>query len=360
MTRFPSFIISLAVAALAAGCTQNETAGQLDAGTSSQDGGGDAAVMPPTAACEGDPMLCLSGTMTMKGFTATYQTGKVELYRVFPNGAVKPVDSHIIAKDGKFAFSSLPAWSHYYLRGVVRIGDATTGASVTTMRGRFTVPIGASNPGFDLTVIPVQLEILETIVGTDRKLQFASAHVYDPATGHDLTDATVSFQGTASPTPLPYVANSSGAKSYFVLFSPAVAATPPYTFTTSHAALGAMPLTWSVASETSTFGAALTAPMEGATVPANQALDVTWPTQAAADYTLVELFAKQGTAFTSKYTSSASIASDVTKETIPATSVATPGSYLLNVDLGQALCQLGTSQGCAYLVHPATANLTVQ
>lgn len=358
MIRFAS--LALVVLPLALACTQNNHADAQDGGLAQDAGADDAAVAPATAACDGDPKSCLSGTMTMKGFTATYQTAKVELYRVFPNGAVKPTDSHVLAKDGKFAFSNLAPWAHYYLRGVARIGDPSTGASITTMRGRFTVPIVPSNAGFDLTVIPVQLEMLETIVGTDRKLQFVSAHVYDPATGHELTDATVAFQGTASPTPMPYVTNSSGTKSYFVLFSPAVAATAPFQFTTSHAALGATPVAWTLNTEASAFDAALTAPTEGATIPANQALDVTWPTQAGADYTVVELFSKQSGAFVSKYTSSASIASDVTKETIPATSIATPGAYLLNVDLGQAICQLGMSQGCAYLVHPATANLTAQ
>jgi len=346
----------LAVCMQLVACTQsgNIAAPPQDAGAD-----GDAAVVvPPTATCDGDANACLSGTMTMKGFTASYHAAKVELYRVYPSGAVKPIDSHVLAKDGRFAFSNLAAWGHYYLRGVVRIGDTITGASVTTMRGRFAVPI-AAGANFDLEVTPVQLELLETVVSGKRGLSFVSAHLYDPASGKDLTDATVTFDGAASPTPMPYVTNSAGTKSYFVAFDPPVTTTQPFSIVTSHASLGATPLTWDMTPEASIFDAPSTSPKEGATIAANMPLVVTWPSTPDADYTIVELFAKAGTAFNVAYASSASIASDVTTETIPASAIPA-GAYLLNVDLAQSACRLGKSQGCTYLVHPATANLTAQ
>lgn len=350
--------LAVAVAPFALGCPSSGTLTDVP-----QDSGADgdaAVVVPPTAACTGDPTACLTGSMSLDGFTATYQAAKVELYRVFPNGTVAPQASQILAKDGKYAFSGLLPWAHYYLRGVVRFGDPKTGASVASLRGRFAVPV-AAGATFDLKVIPVQLEMLETVVDTTRTLQFVSAHVYDPASGRELTDATVTLLDAGAPTPMPYVAGAGGAKSYFVQFSPGKATTGPFQITTAHAAFGTAVPSWELATEAPLFATStLTSPTEGSTVPAGQPLDVTWAAQAAADYSLVELFAKQGASFTSKYTSPASIASDVTKETIPASSLAPAGAYLLNVDVAQAACQLTMSKGCAYLVRPATANLTVQ
>jgi hypothetical protein len=359
MRSFGSIALCLAVpfaiAPFVVGCPSSGTVGEAPP----QDAGSSDVVVPDTAACMGDPKSCLSGKMTLSGFTVAYEAAKVELYRVFPNGAAAPVDFQILAKDGTFAFSGVNPWAHYYLRGVVRFGDPMTGSAVATTRGRFVVPIAAGT-SFDLVVQPVQLELLETKSAGSRALAFVSAHVYDPASGRDLTDAVVTFNGSGSPTPMPYTTNASGTKSYYVAFNPPVAANGAFSIATSHAALGATPITWDMTPEASLFDGALTAPADGASIKANTDLPVTWPAQANADYAIVLLFSKANGMYTATYVSPSSIASDVSSETIPGSKIPSAGTYLLNVDTAQAACQLGTTKGCTYLIHPASATLTAQ
>jgi hypothetical protein len=139
-----------------------------------------------------------------------------------------------------------------------------------------------------------------------------------------------------------------------------MAASPPFTVQATHAALGEMATSWAIVPEASAFDAALSTPADGSKLAAGQGFDVTWPAQPAADYAVVQLFQKASGAYAARYASPASIATDVTKESVPGSAVSMAGQYLLNVDLGQASCALNASKGCAYLLHPATAQLTVQ
>ena len=164
------------------------------------------------------------------------------------------------------------------MKGIARFGDATTGTSVATLRGRFAVPTAGGTP-IVLTVIPAQLELLETTSkGAPRSLQWVSAHVFDPATGSELTDATLSVQGTGLPaTPVPYAMNLGGAKSYSVSFATPPANVTAVTLTVTHTAPGANGASWKIGQEAASFDEpAITAPAAGATIAVGQPLAVTW------------------------------------------------------------------------------------
>jgi hypothetical protein len=345
------------------GCdTSSSDSPDAEAGAPSDDGGGtlsDGAPIPATSVCTGDATACLSGTLKTSGFTATFPYAEVQLYRVFPSGNAMPIQTQELATDGTFAFSGLAPWGHYYLRGIAQFGPPTAPVFVDTYDGRLAIP---TTPGvsLDLVVQPVVVGVAETESGGSRGVTYATAHVFSPATGAELTDAIVSFVASGISTAMPYVTDPTGAKSYYVGFTTPLSATGPFQVQATEAALGASPLSVNVANEASSFEAELTTPADGSTIPVNQAVAVAWPSQPLADYALVELFSQGATSFTGVYSSAGTIATDVTTESIPATAVATAGKYLLNVDLGQASCGLNGSQACAYLVHTAVAKLTAE
>ncbi len=349
-------------AALLATLACDASSDSADAGAVTDGGGGtlsDGAPIPATAACTGDATVCLSGTLKTAGFTATFPFAEVQLYRVFPSGDAMPIQSQELALDGTFAFSALPTWGHYYLRGIAQFGAATAPVFVDTYQGRFAIPTSAG-ASVDLVVQPIVAGVAESASGGSRGVTYATARVFDPATGAELTDASVSLVASGMTTAMPYITDPTGSKSYYVAFSTPLAAAGPFQIQATDAALGSAPLSVMVATEASSFAPTLTSPADGSTVPVNTALPVSWPSQSLADYALVELFSKGTSAFTGVYASSGTIATDVTTETIPATAIATAGMYLLNVDFGQSACGINGSQGCAYLVHAAAANLTAQ
>jgi len=353
----PPFLLAVAIA----GC-DSSSSDSADAGPATDDGGGtlsDGAPIPMTSVCTGDATACLSGTLKTSGFTATFPYAEVQLYRVFPSGNAMPIQTQELALDGTFAFSDLEPWGHYYLRGVAQFGASTSPTFVDTYQGRLAVPTTAG-ASIDLVVQPVVVGVAESEAAGSRGVTYATARVYDPSSGAELTDATVSFVAGGMSTPMPYVTDPTGAKSYYVAFTTPLAAAGPFQVTASEAALGASPISVNVATEASSFEAALTSPADGSTIPVDQAVAVTWPAQPLSDYALVELYSEGTSSFTGVYASAGTIATDVTTDSIPATAVATAGKYLLNVDLGQAACGLGGSQACAYLVHTAIANLTAQ
>jgi hypothetical protein len=344
-----------------AGCDSSSSTDSADAGPVVEGGGtlSDGAPIPATAVCTGDATACLSGTLKTTGFTAIFPFAEVQLYRVFPSGDTMPIQSQELALDGTFAFSALPAWGHYYLRGIAQFGDPTAPVFVDTYQGRFAIPT-AAGASIDLVVQPLVAGIAESALGGSRGVTYATARVYDPASGAELTDATVSLIAAGMTIAMPYVADPSGAKSYYVAYGTPLAAAGPFQIQATDAALGSAPLSVTVTTEASSFAPMLTSPADGATIPVSTALPVTWPSEPLSDYALVELFSKGASAFTSVYASAGTLATDTTTETIPATAIATAGMYLLNVDFGQAACGIGGSQGCAYLVHAAAANLTAQ
>jgi len=367
----PFSLIALVLAPGLAACDSSSDASDTPDAAPSDDAPAtlsDGAPIPETAVCTGDQTSCLFGTLRTSGFTATFPYAEVQLYRVFPSGTAMPVDSQELATDGTFAFSGLAPWAHYYLRGVAQFGPPTAPVFIDTYQGRFAIPSTTPAP-ISLVILPIVAGVGESEVAGARSLTYATARVYDPATGIEVTDATVSLIPANGMTIAMTYASPIGqvaSPSYLVSFAGSNLDTGPYQIRATAPDLGASPLSVTISSEASLFEAALTSPADGATIPLNQALPVTWPSQPIADYALVELFVEKTTSssgagsFVLDYESAGTIATDVTTDTVPATAIATAGKYLLNVDLGQAACGLGGSQGCAYLVHTAAANVTAQ
>jgi hypothetical protein len=314
--------------------------------------------IPTTAVCAGDKTFCLSGTLALKDFTAPPAAAKVTLYHLFPSGNVEVTAWTPVAEDGTFAFSHLEKWGHYYLQGEVRFGNGAHAKGVASTVGSFTIP--APSKPIAIVVRPVFLELLqEATSGGATLLSWASAHLYDPASGTEVTHGSVSFTAGGMSYPMPYGVNAGGAHSFsFNVNLPT--GTPggtTFTITTSYPELGSSPKTWNLTGDPATFGGAIVSPM--GTVPANTPLEVKWQAEPMASYSQTELFEQQGTDYVQRYVSPTVNAPDVTTETIPASALATSGTYLLNEGYANATCPT-TSDGCVYNVSTAVVNLTVQ
>ncbi len=311
--------------------------------------GGSAA---PGGACTGDAATCVSGTLATRGFNGAYASAKVQLFAVFPYGKATPVAETTVTADGRFAFSGVDPGGRYYVQGIARFTTAGAANAVATVVGPLTLPLAR---GVDLKVRPVFLEALQQRpAGGALALSWVSAHVYDPGSGAELTDAKVSFHDGAQALEMPFATNLSGQKSYFRRIAKGDAPTA-LTIDVAHRAIpgGA---TFALAPETPDFDPAVAQPVEQASVAAGQPLDVTWIANPKAAYTIVELFAAgAGGTLTAQYASDAPRSPSVTKESIPASALASPGAYLLNVQMARPSCPV-TADGCVYNASTAAVN----
>jgi hypothetical protein len=286
------------------------------------------------------------------------------VYRTFPEGATQPVQEQLVGVDGKWAFSGLDAWAHYYIVIVddFRLQDGG-GSSIPAVVGPLAVPATPGDAGTLLTVQvkPVRLTLLESkTAGTSMQVQWASAYVFDPSSGAKLegsAQVAVVIGGVA--TPMPWGPDPMKNTSYFVQFAMPPPAQPSYTITTSAPAFGSNPVSWTLVAEPPSFDGAIGSPADGATVPANKPLAVTWTTEPSADFVLTELFA-QGAAggWARAYTSPAPNESTVATETIPGAALPA-GQYLLNVVFTKANCP-AAADGCVLASSIAVARFTAQ
>jgi hypothetical protein len=312
--------------------------------------------IPRTLACSGDASSCLSGTFAVKDFKAKPTATRVSLFRVFPRGDVQAVSWTPVAKDGTFAFSHLEAWGHYYLQGEARFGNGSKATSVISNVGSFSAP-SAQSP-IAIVVRPVFLEALqEGPSGAPPTLAWASAHLFDPTSGDEVTTGTVSLTANGKTYPMPYGLNSAGAMSFNVTLPANTPGGGMFSITTSSEKLGASPTTWKLEGAIITFGGKIVSPSAGS-VPADKPLAVTWQAQPDASFTQTELFEMSGGRLIQRYLSPTVNAPDVTKETIPASDL-TSGMYLLNVDYTNATCP-PSADGCVYNIATAAENLTVK
>jgi hypothetical protein len=211
-----SLLLVASLLVLAACDDSSSDTPDAEAGVPVADGAGilsDGAPIPATAVCTGDPTACLSGTLKTSGFTATFPYAEVQLYRVFPSGDAMPIQSQELATDGTFAFSGLAAWGHYYLRGVAQFGPPSAPVFVDTYEGRLAIPTTAG-ASIDLVIQPVVVGVAESEESGSRGVTYATAHAYNPASGVELTDATVSFVAGGVTTAMPYTTDPTGSKSY--------------------------------------------------------------------------------------------------------------------------------------------------
>jgi hypothetical protein len=343
----------LALASTAVACTSSPApsggadAGGVDAGNT----------VPTTESCSSDVSHCIGGTFATSGFTVGLAGAQVELHRVYPYGSTTPLAVTPVALDGTYAFNGVAEWGHYYVRGIGKFTPPSAPAvSIDTVVGPVVVP---STGPIALVLKAAELELLETKTATQPlQLEYASAHLFDPGSGSELTNATVTLSVGGSQIPMPYGTNVSGGQSYFVQPSTSVPAAATYTVQASDPALSGT-ATWQLVAAPPAYDAAMIAPANGATIPVGQALAVSWQPEPLSDYALVEFFEQQGQSYVSRYTSPLADAPDVTQETVPGSAIAQAGSYLLNVQVAKANCP-ATADGCVYASSTTGGTLTAQ
>ena len=367
-----SFFLAFAplVAAPAACSSSAQTTTIPDAG------GGDGALadggqaIPQTETCTGTMSACLYGTAKTIGFTATPKRMQVSLYKVFPSGSAAALKSVPVALDGTWAFSDVSSlsgeatWSHYYVQIAADFGQTTSDGGAATAPARVVGPLTLPSTGAlpVLEVPPVQLVVLEQAASGGFQVDWAVAHVFDPASGAEVSStATVSIAvgGTSTPMPWGPVPGGAPVSAYVAQFSAPPAAQSTYTVTTT-ATAGGTPGTWSLVAVTPTFTPTLTSPMMGGTIPSSTGFSVGWNAQASADYEVVELFKQVGTQWgPALYSSAAPDAPDTTSENIPVGIVASGATYLVDVNFANASCP-PTASGCVLASTAATAQVTAQ
>jgi hypothetical protein len=311
-------------------------------------------VVPNTESCTGAKTTCLFGTVSIRDFQAQPVASEVTLYKVFPHGNPS-VSTVPLARDGTFAFSDVPAWGHYYIHAQATFGTGSSARSVASIVGSFTVP--GDNAPIAISIHPVYLEILQqTAAGMPNSLAWASAHLYDPTTAAELSDATVALAVSGKTYPMPYTTNANGTMSFYATFPAGTTGGTSFKMTTLASAFGSTPLSWTLVGEPATFQGAILSPTS--TASANEPLQVTWQAVPSASYSVTELFEQKGTGFETTYISPETNAPNVTTETIPATALPSTGAYLLNESYANATCP-ASADGCVYNVSTAAVNLTV-
>jgi hypothetical protein len=344
---------ALSVGAIGCGSSASETSdGGSDGGLTFPDG---SMVVPKTEACKGDKTACFSGTVALAHFHGEPTESTVTLYKVFPHGGNPMVSWVPVATDGTFAFSDLPAWGHYYLVAGVKFGTGTNVHSVAATVGSLSIP-SAGTP-LPIVIRPVQLELLQqTSPSSPNAIAWASAHLFDPTSGVELTSGAVSLTVGGKPVDMPYTTDASGTMSFYAALPAGTPGGTSFTITTSAPAFGSSPLTWKLVGQPATFQGAILSPTS--TAAAGKALTVTWQAVPEASYSATELFVQNGAGYAATYTSPELNAPNVTTETIPASSISAAGAYLLNESYANATCPV-TADGCVYNVSTAVANLTV-
>jgi hypothetical protein len=367
--------LSLAAPAIG-GCTTSGTvpySAAGDGGMSSPDGGGPqmptcmgmmaTQTRPATNRCTGDPTMCLAGNAGTHGSFAVKPMQRcASVYRTFPQGTAQPLQSQLVANDDSWAFSGLSPWEHYYVVLIDNFRISTTsGNSIPAIIGPLTVPSGPADAGtLDASVKPVQLSLLESsAAGGPWQVQWASAHVFDPGLGAEIATAQVGVVIGATTTTMPWQGADAavGASSYFVQFAQPPAAQPTYGVLTADPSLGFAPPEWSLVAAQPSFQGSITSPADGANVPADAGLAVTWTPQPSADFELTELFVRSGGAWKAAYTSPRPNDPTSSGETIP--SLPGPGQYLINLSFAKANCP-PTADGCVFASAIAAAQFTAQ
>jgi hypothetical protein len=304
--------------------------------------------------CTGDATACITGTATVQGFSATPRQLQVNLFREFPSTGAGPLTTEVVTPGTNFAFSALPPWAHYYVQVQADFGQPVAPAGFV---GPLTVPSAAP---VDVQVKPVQLSVLEqSQAGAAMQLQSALAYLFDPSSGAPLQDADISIVIGGTPVPMPWTQVTGGTFGYSVAFAASTPAQSTYTITTGQP--GATDASsWQLVADVPTFTPTLSAPANGANVPAGQALTVSWPEQPASDEEIVQLFALMSGAWSAVYQSPAPDDADAVGETLPSSDVGPPGqSLLLNVAFLKGNCP-PSADGCVVAEAVAAEAITAQ
>lgn len=313
--------------------------------------------------CGADATLCLSGTVVTTAFSVAPTALQVELYRVFPGSLPQPLAAAPVDASGRWAFGTLSAWAHYYVRVAALFGLQ---GSISRVVGPLSVPSNGDPIAIDVT--PVELELLQSRgPGAPSQVNWAQARLFDPATGVEILDggATVTIAVGDASLPMTWNPGADAAAAYVFAPSSALAAQPSYEVTVSLPGAGSMPTQWQLIADAPTFDGLITSLSSGSTgptiqlpvdaaadvvVPNNADLTVTFPAEPTADYVEVGLYEQADASFTRQYFSPTPESPETSQEVVPAASLPDPASYLLNVLYTKATCGLLAS-GC---VHSAS------
>jgi hypothetical protein len=307
--------------------------------------------------CAGDSAHCLSGTLSSKQFASSYAAAKVQLHHGFPYDGATPLQEVTVDQAGHFEIGSIPEGTRYYLQGIARFSVGGSERAVARVVGPLSIPNTAGDP--TVWILPVTVEAFQARANGTTSLSWGSAHVYDPATAAPLTDADVTFAVGAQSWPMPYGPNLSGATSYFVQLPKGTPGATSLSIRVHHPSLGAETLLFGLTGELPTSDASLTAPADGASLPSNQDVAVSWPPSPESALAVVELFSSQAGVLISRYQSSPPLGPDVVSAIIPGNALKDPSLYVLNLQLAKLTCP-SSSDGCVYNASIATANLTVK
>ncbi|HEY5243711.1 MAG TPA: hypothetical protein VIJ22_19655 [Polyangiaceae bacterium] len=305
----------------------------------------------PKTTCSGDATACLQGSVTVQGFTATPLRVEASLFREFPATGAVALATVPIAADGTWAFSNLDAWEHYYIELQADFGQSQ---DVAGFVGPLAVPLAGGPVAAQLK--PAQLTVLEQgATASALQLQSAEAYLFDPSSGAPVQDATVSILMGSTAVPMPWTSIPGSTNGgYYVTFSTPPPAQATYTITSS-APGASSPTTWQLVANAPAFSPSLSAPADGAAVPANQPLTVAWTAQPMADEELVQLYTQVNGAWSQVYESPAPLDEDVTTATVPGSDVGPARQPLLvNVAFVHGSCP-ASADGCVVgeLIVPA-------
>jgi hypothetical protein len=303
-------------------------------------------------------------------FSATATTVIADLFTDVPLGGQPLAQEEVVGADGTWAFDTSafepsPGWSHFYVEIFAQFGVVGT---VTRTVGPLTTPSSASPVVVNLN--PVHLEAIESRIvgGGAMQFRYASAHVFDPGTGAEITDGTaiVAITVGGSSLPMPW---DVGAMVYDVEPSATLDAPPTYQVTVIHPAFGSQPAVWQLVANTTTLDGGITAPPAGALVDTAGPLEIDWDPAPAVDYVQVDIFGQAGAdagasdagvtwAPAALYSSPTPETGSVGREIVPAGTFTQPGVALINVVYSYATCP-GMADGCVYSGTVAAETITL-
>jgi hypothetical protein len=272
------------------------------------------------------------------------------LYEVFPEGEAQSAQQQLVAADGTWAFSGLTTAGHYYVQLVVGFAGAADAAphQALTVVGPFGVPSAGAAQALSIT--PITAAVTQSGAAGSQQATGASAHVYDPVTGLELSDAAVSVSVGGASVPMPWD-TTSRVHAYRVAFDAGLPAQPTYTVTASSWDAGAQ----LVAAEP-TFTGAITFPEAGASVPSGS-LAVDFTPEPEADFEIVELFQTSDAGWVATYVSPAPIPNSVGTTGLLA-NAGVPGPCLANVDYVRANC-VASGAGCVQAATVGSVTFTL-
>jgi hypothetical protein len=308
--------------------------------------------------CGADATRCLSGTVVTTAFAVAPTAVQVELYRVFPGSFPQPLAAAPVDTTGKWAFGTLSAWTHYYVRVAAVFGSQ---GSISRVVGPLSIPSSGVPIAIDL--MPVELQLLESRgVGAPSQVNWAEARIFDPATGVEILDGGASVTIAIGDASVPMIWNAGADAAAAYVFAPSVApiAQPSYPVTVSLPATGSTPTQWQLVADAPTFDGVITSlssagstihvPVDAAgSVPVqrNTDLTVTFSAEPGADYVEVGLYEQADASWPRTYFSPSPESPETTQELVPAASLPDPAAYLLNVVYTKATCGLLAS-GCVH------------